>query len=112
MKVYYDSGKLKDVCENPKLAKRKLGARTSAKLTLRLNELVSASALSDIPHTPPARLHQLSGERSEHFGVVVERGVRVVFRINQYPIPRRKDGSIDRKEVHEIVITHVGDYHD
>ena len=109
MNVHYETTKLQRVCDSAKEAQRQLGPDSAKKLLLRLNELVAASCLADIPITPPPRLHQLKSEAPE-FAVVLHGGDRLVFRVAE-PVPLLPDGGVDKGLVRTIVITFVGDYH-
>lgn len=112
MNVYFDSTKLKRLCEDPREARKAFGDQVAKKLTLRINELINAPALSHVPHTPPARLHQLSGHTEPTFAVVVHRGVRIVLKVGDVPIPYSESGGVNKAAVHSVIITFVGDYHE
>ncbi|MFW5777351.1 MAG: plasmid maintenance system killer protein, partial [Spirochaetota bacterium] len=78
MNVYYETRKLQKLCDSFKEAQRQMGQASAKKLAMRLQELVAASSLADIPPTPPPRLHLLHGG-SEEFAVMLHGGDRLVF---------------------------------
>ncbi len=83
----------------------------SEKIRQRLSELEAAVALSDISRLPPARCHELVNRRSV-FSVDLEYPFRLLFIPANDPIPRNKDGGIDREQVTEIEIIGIEDTHD
>ena len=60
---------------------------------------------------PPARMHQLKGNRDEQFAVDLVHPYRLVFEPNHDPLPRKKDGGINLEQVTAIKIMEVVDYH-
>jgi putative killer suppression protein higA len=64
-----------------------------------------------ISHLPPPRLHKLEGERSGEYAVDLVHPLRLIFKINQTPIPLLSDGGVDRSKVTKIMILEVEDYH-
>jgi len=78
-----------------------------SKLTQRVNELNSATNLSDIDKNPAARLHRLEGQRSNEFAVDLVHPIRLVFK----PI-LEDDADINTLDSITIVrIEEVTDYH-
>ncbi len=112
MNVYYNSEGLKRLCDDLKEARRKLGDQAAKKLQLRINELINAPNLSQIPHTPPPRLHQLEGRAELTFAVDLHRSLRLVFTVGDKPVPYRDSGGVDKARVYSVIITFVGDYHE
>jgi len=91
--------------------KKHLGAKCAGKLMQRMMELQAADTLSDISHLPPARCHELSGDRAGQFSVDVEHPYRLLFIPINDPLPLREDGGIDREKVTEIQIIEIQDTH-
>ena len=73
--------------------------------------LKNAPNLSDVPATPPMRLHQLTGNREGQFAVDLAHPYRLIFAPNHKPLPTKEDGGLDRGKVTAIVILEVVDYH-
>ena len=90
--------------------KRAYGERSKA-LQNRLSVLDEAENLAEVPHGPPDWLEQLKGDRDEQFSVVLTGNWRLIFEVDQDPIPRRKDGGIDLDKVTAIRFLEVVDYH-
>ena len=70
-----------------------------------------ANHLEQIPTKPPLRRHQLQGKRKEYFAIDLVHPHRLIFRINQNPLPRKSDKGIDLKQIDMIEIVEVVDYH-
>ena len=73
--------------------------------------LQDAETLSEVPATPPDRMHQLKGNRDEQFAVYLVHPYRLVFILDHEPLPRKEDGGIDLERVTAITIVEVTDYH-
>ncbi len=91
--------------------KKVLGANRAEKLKQRMMELWAADSLSDISHLPPARCHELTGNRAGQFSVDLEHPYRLLFVPMNNPLPLCGDGSIDKKQVTEIQIIDILDTH-
>ena len=59
----------------------------------------------------PGRLHQLTEDRDEQFALDLRGPVRLIFKVNDDPIPRLDDGGIERAAVTKVEILEVDDYH-
>jgi len=112
MDVRYGNRRVERLCEKTGEAQKQLGEPAARKLTLRLQELIAVEHLAQIPHTPPARLHQLSGYQPPRFAVTVHGGIRLVFEPAPGHMVFDEQGALDRRHVRAIVIRSVGDYHD
>ena len=91
--------------------KRKYGARMAETVTTHISVLKSASNLAKIPTVRPMRCHQLREDRDEQYAIDTIHPYRLIFRVDQYPIPRDKFGGIDKERVTAIKIMEVIDYH-
>lgn len=49
------------------------------KIRMRLTEITAAQNLTEIPTTPPPRLHSLNGKRSDEFAVDISGNWRICF---------------------------------
>jgi len=83
----------------------------AAKLGQRLFELQAAESLQEISHHPPARCHELTGKQAGQFSVDLEHPCRLLFVPADNPVPRLKDGGIDRSKIREIEIIDIKDPH-
>jgi proteic killer suppression protein len=109
MEISFSDDKLQNLCEQPKLAQRKLGANCAKKLAARLADL---DALNCVTELFAGRPHPLKGDRAGEFAVDLEGGKRLVFKPDNDPIPLNEDGSIDWSKVIAVCIVFIGDYHD
>ncbi|MCX5845602.1 MAG: type II toxin-antitoxin system RelE/ParE family toxin [Deltaproteobacteria bacterium] len=111
MDIYFRTKKLQKICSEEKEMQKQLGMKCAEKLKQRMMELKAADALSDISHLPPSRCHELSGKRARQFSVDIEQPYRLLFVPTNNPIPRLKDGGIDKQRVTEIEIIEITDTH-
>ena len=81
------------------------------RIMLRLEILLQADSLADVPTDPPPRRHMLSGDWDGHFAVDLNGNWRLVFRPNHDPLPLQDDGGLDLSQVSAIQIVDVVDYH-
>lgn len=65
-----------------------------------------------MPKFPPARCHQLDGNRKGQFSVDLEHPYRLIFAPNHNPIPELEDGGINLQAVTKIKIIEIVDTHD
>ena len=77
----------------------------------RLAVLANAPTLAAVPHTPPDRRHQLTGDREGQYAVDLDHQNRLIYVPNHDPVPRLNDGGIDIDRVTAITIMEVTDYH-
>jgi toxin HigB-1 len=111
MKVTYKNEKTRKLCEDGTTARKQFGDLAARQLRKRIRALQEADTLWDIPHTPPPRLHLLSGYKEPTYGVVVHRGLRIVLEPADTPVPLLGDGGVDKGNVRSVQIVTVEDYH-
>jgi proteic killer suppression protein len=87
------------------------GSKMAKIIKRRMDDLKAAEKLEDIPVHPPHRRHQLLGNRDEQFAVDLIHPYRLIFEVNNDPIPRKEDHGIDLNKVTAIKILEVEDYH-
>ena len=109
MDISFQNLSLRKLCEDPKLAKKKLGNAAAKKLQTRLADLIAVRRLGDMPSGCP---HPLKGKRTEQFAVDLDGGRRLVFKPADNPIPLNANGDTEWREVKSIKIVFIGDYHD
>lgn len=76
-----------------------------------MSELHAAIFLSDISHLPPARLHELTGNRNGLFSVDLGHPYRLLFIQNNEPTPVKDDGGLDKTHINKIKIIEIEDTH-
>ncbi len=111
MIIYFRTKKLQKICNNTNEAVKKLGSKMARKLQQRLMELKAASCMDDISKVPPARCHQLLGNRKGQLSVDLEYPYRLLFIPANDPIPVTQDRGLDWAKVTEIEIVEIADTH-
>lgn len=111
MDILFKSKKLKKICSKHKFAIKTYGQTRGTKLMQRMSELHAAIALSDISHLPPARLHELTGNRSGQLSVDLGHPYRLLFIPDNEPIPLKDDGGLDNEKIDKIKILEIIDTH-
>lgn len=77
----------------------------------RLVVLRAAPSLVEVPHLPPERRHELTGQMKGTFAVDLKHPFRLLFKPAHDPVPTLADGGIDLSQVTAIIILGVEDYH-
>lgn len=111
MEISFRNRRIERQFRTPRNIQRSYGLRMARIIEARINALVNAYSLAEIPHTPPERLHQLEGERHGQFAIDLVHPSRLVFHVANDPVPLRGDGGIDLEQVTAIIITEIVDYH-
>ena len=111
MEIYFKTKRLQKICNNQKESIKAFGPKMAKKLHQRLFELSAARSLKDISRLPPARCHQLSGNRSNQFSVDLEHPYRLLFIPADEPLPMLPEGGFDLKKISEIEIIEITDTH-
>ena len=110
MELSYKNNKLKKSLTTDK-GLLKLNSRLAKKIKQRRIELESADNLEVISKIPVLRLHQYKGKRKGTWSIDIQENWRILFEINQDPIPTLEDGGIDLKAITIISIESVEDPH-
>ncbi len=111
MDIYFKTKKLQKICSKEKIAIKELGPKRAKKLMQRMMELSAAESLSDISIYPPARCHELVGDRKGQLSVDLGHPYRLLFIPADDPVPRKKEGGLDRATVSSIEIIEIADTH-
>lgn len=109
MDIQFRDKKLRELCEQRRLAEKKLGAPCARKLRARLSDIEAAGQVTDLVAGNP---HPLKGKRDGEFALNLAGGWRLVFTPANDPCPETEDGAIDWGRVTIICIEFIGDYHD
>lgn len=112
MDIRFATKKLQRLCSERREMTRHFGGQVAGRLERRLADLAAAESLSALSLVPGARPHMLKGDRSEQIAVDVTRSVRIVFEPDHDPVPRSRDGGLNRSRVTAITVVFVGDYHE
>ena len=111
MEITFRTKKLQKTCSQKKEAIKAFNKGVAGKLMQRLMELSAFENLSQVPHTPPPRCHELSGKRKGTFAVDLGHPWRLVFAPANGHVPRLEDSGIDKEQVTAIEIISIEDYH-
>ncbi len=109
MNIIYDNKKIQKQCDNPSSATH--GKQVAEKLKARLEDLHAAPSLEEIGHLPPARCHELTGNRSGQLAICLHGPHRLIFVPAHDPIPKKDDGGLDWSQVTTVNIISIEDYH-
>ncbi len=111
MEVRFVTRSTQKACSSEKEMCRRWGAALAQRLQQRLAELVAADSLDDISRLPPARCHELKGDRAGQLSVDLVHPRRLIFEPDDDPIPRKDDGGLDWTQVTKVVVLEVCDTH-
>ncbi len=111
MEVSFATKKLQKTCSSAKEMQRTYGAELSEKLKQRLWELRAAVTLRDISRLPPARCHELKGNRAGQLSVDLTHPYRLIFQPDHAPLPYKDDGGLDWTQVTRVLVLEVVDTH-
>ncbi len=111
MQVCFATRKMQKVCSSDKEMRRTFGPELAGRLQQRLAELAAADTLDDISRLPPARCHELKGDRAGQLSVDLGHPRRLVFQPDHDPIPLKDDGGLHWASVTRIVVLEVCDTH-
>ncbi len=109
MQISFKDKTLKDLCEQEKLAQRKLGQPMAKKLRVRLADLMAAASVTELCAGRP---HPLTGDLAGQFALDLVHPQRLVFEPDHDPVPCTEDGGVDWSQVTQVCIIWIGDYHD
>jgi plasmid maintenance system killer protein len=111
MTIYFHTRRLQRTCSRQAEAVRLLGPKRARKLQQRLMELAAAATLADISRLPPARCHELAGDRKGQLSVDLEHPYRLLFIPANDPIPHTTESGLDWERVTEIEVIAIVDTH-
>lgn len=110
MKIEYSKNKLKKQLSNASELKRAFGVNAK-RIKSRLDEIEASPNLAVLMQIPAANCHSLTGDRKGEWAVDVSANYRLIFEIQNEPIPKTTNGSVDVILVTDIRILKVDDYH-
>ncbi len=110
MKLYFKNNKLQKICSNSSQALKSLGSECAGKLQQRLLELSAARMLQDVSRLPPARCHELTGDKKGVFSVDLRHPYRLLFIVLNEDA-KYDEGGYDWSKITEIQIIDIQDTH-
>jgi plasmid maintenance system killer protein len=111
MLIFFRTKKLQKICNSSREMQRSFGAIRAKKLQQRLMELQAADHLGQILRVPPARCHEMTGDRQGQLSVDLDHPYRLFFIPVNDPVPLREDQGLDWPAVTEIEIIEIADPH-
>ena len=111
MEISFGSRKIQKTFNSEKELIRVYGSNMAKRIRIRMAILEAAGNLEDVPTSPPSRRHELGQNRKGQFAVDLEHPYRLVFQPDHNPLPRKANGGLDLREITNIVILEVEDYH-
>lgn len=110
MKLSFKNKKLKKSLTTDKGLAKSYG-KLAKKIKQRRIQLENADNLEVISKLPVLRLHQHKGEGKGTWSIDIQENWRILFEIDQDPIPTLEDGGVDLKMITIICIKSVKDPH-
>lgn len=110
MKISYKNNKLEKSFTTDKGLSKNYG-KLAKKVKQRRDQLTSAENLEVISKLPALRLHQHIGKGQGIWSIDIQENWRILFIIDQDPIPKMNDGGINLQSVTIISIESVEDPH-
>ena len=111
MEISFTSTRMQKLFSTRDKMTRQWGQRIAKRIAQRLMEFKAAQTLGDISYLPPARCHELSGNRAGQLSVDLEHPFRLIFTPDHDPRPRKEDGGLDWTKVTKIIVIEVVDTH-
>ncbi len=110
MKLSYKNNKLEKSLSTDKGLTKSYG-NLAKKIKQRRIQLENADNLEVISKLPVLRLHQHIGKGKGTWSIDIQENWRILFSIDQNPIPTLEDGGVDLKAITIISIESVEDPH-
>ena len=110
MNIAFKNKKLQTALTDAREMQKQYG-NMAKKVAQRMEQLRAAPNLAVMQSYQAARCHLLKGDRNEQWAIDISGNYRMIFEINQSPVPQQKDGSINTLKVTDIMIIETTDYH-
>ncbi|QOY55323.1 killer suppression protein [Candidatus Sulfurimonas marisnigri] len=116
MVIEFSSTKLQKIFEDERKLLKEMGKKRAKKIKIRMTEFRAADSLHDFwpPKSGPSRCHELTEgeETGKKLSVDLDHPYRLIFEVDQEPIPIREEGGLDWKVVKQIKIIGIEDTHE
>ena len=112
MDIVFRNQKLESEFNDERALRRNRGERQAKQIMRRLAELRAADHLEVIRHLPGPRCHELKGDLSGQLSVDLVHPYRLIFVPAHEPVPVRRDGGLDWRQVTQVKILSVQDTHE
>ena len=110
MNISFKDNRLEKSLTNASSLKKEYGV-LAKRLSQRIDSISAADNLLVLQSIPALECHSLGGGRKGEWAISISGNWRLVFKIEEDPIPKKEDGSIDHSKVINIRIMEIVDYH-
>ena len=110
MNIAFKNKKLQKILTDPGETKKAYGTMAK-RVSQRMDQLQAAPNLSTVQALIALECHMLTGDRKGEWAISISGNYRLIFEIDQHPIPVKADGSINSIMVTDIRIIETADYH-
>lgn len=110
MKYSFGNKKLEKQFSDATEMKKAFGVRAK-QVSNRIDEIRSSPNLAALMGMPAAECHPLSGKRREQWAVRISGNYRIIFELDETPLPMKTAREIDYTRVENITIVEIIDYH-
>ena len=110
MNIYFTNSKLRKQCNDSTEMKRVWGDKRAKKMMMRLQEIHAAETLDDLSHAH-GHYHELHGDRKGQISCSLDGSFRLILEPVDDPVPLKRDGGLNWKEVRSLLVIGVEDYH-
>lgn len=110
MNIEFKSNKLRKILTNAREIQKEYGTMAK-KVSQRMEQLTASPNLAVLISIPSANCHSLKADRNGEWAVDISGNYRLIFEINQNPIPKKDNDVIDTILVTDIRILETTDYH-
>lgn len=110
MEIHYRTKRLERSLTTDKGLSKTYG-NLAKKIKQRMQQLKGADNLYVIASLPALRLHPHIGKNKGIWSIDIQKNWRILFKIDQNPIPTLEDGGVDIKKVTIVRIESITDPH-
>jgi proteic killer suppression protein len=111
MEISYVSKRMQKLCTTEKEMKGKLGTRMAETLKRQLALIEAVANLEELWAMPQTRCHEMKGDRKGQISIDLVHPQRLYIEPDHDPVPRKKDGGLDRAAVTRVSIVDIDDPH-
>lgn len=79
MQVHYRTEKIKKICENADIARKKYGFEMAEKIHFRIDQIEAANSVEELVQYRIGRCHSLSGNREGQYAMDLTHPYRLIF---------------------------------
>lgn len=112
MLISFKKKKNQKIFSSRKTLIKTFGEEQALKITQRLSEMLAADNLEIMRALPPARAHELSGNRNGQISLDLKHPYRLIIIPDYEVCPRKVDDGLDWGKITKIKILGVEDTHE